>query len=144
MINVNLGDIEPIAYCIVIKELLDSSRFLKGFGDNILMKFQIKEIEENIRKIRRELLSNIENKKHFTGIKTLLLDLLDRVLSMSGRYSSINYALTSELQNNIKKIIKNVANSESFEDLQKLYEEFNRNVFLVVYKLFQESLSLRK
>ncbi|MEM0243491.1 MAG: hypothetical protein QXT34_03555 [Candidatus Aenigmatarchaeota archaeon] len=144
MINVNLGDIEPIAYCIVIKELLDSNRFLKGFGDNILMKFQIKEIEENIRKIRRELLSNIENKKHFTGIKTLLLDLLDRVLSMSGRYSSINYALTSELQNNIKKIIKNVANSESFEDLQKLYEEFNRNVFLVVYKLFQESLSLRK
>lgn len=144
MVNINIGDLEPIAYCIVIREVLDSKRFLKGFGDNVLLKFPIKEIEENIKKIRKELLSEIENKKHFVGIKTLLLDLLDRILAMSNRYNSINYALASEVQNSIKKIMKNITYADNFNDLEKLYEEFNRNVFLNMYKLFQESISLRK
>lgn len=144
MVNINIGDLEPIAYCIVIREVLDSKRFLKGFGDNVLLKFPIKEIEENIKKIRKELLSEIENKKHFVGIKTLLLDLLDRILAMSNRYNSINYALASEIQNSIKKIMKNITYADNFNDLERLYEEFNRNVFLNMYKLFQESISLRK
>ncbi|MFH7903009.1 MAG: hypothetical protein QXQ19_00880 [Candidatus Aenigmatarchaeota archaeon] len=144
MVNINIGDLEPIAYCIVIREVLDSKRFLKGFGDNVLLKFPIKEIEENIKKIRKELLSEIENKKHFVGIKTLLLDLLDRILAMSNRYNSINYALASEVQNSIKKIMKNITYADNFNDLERLYEEFNRNVFLNMYKLFQESISLRK
>ncbi|MEM5820043.1 MAG: hypothetical protein QW678_00095 [Candidatus Aenigmatarchaeota archaeon] len=144
MVNINIGDLEPIAYCIVIREVLDSKRFLKGFGDNVLLKFPIKEIEENIKKIRKELLSEIENKKHFVGIKTLLLDLLDRILAMSNRYNSINYALASEVQNSIKKIMKNITYADNFNDLEKLYEEFNRSVFLNMYKLFQESISLRK
>ncbi|MEM0325208.1 MAG: hypothetical protein QXW35_04860 [Candidatus Aenigmatarchaeota archaeon] len=144
MVNINIGDLEPIAYCIVIREVLDSKRFLKGFGDNVLLKFPIKEIEENIKKIRKELLSEIENKKHFVGIKTLLLDLLDRILAMSSRYNSINYALASEIQNNIKKIMKNITYADNFNDLEKLYEEFNRSVFLNMYKLFQESIKLRK
>ncbi|MEM0476759.1 MAG: hypothetical protein QW367_03990 [Candidatus Aenigmatarchaeota archaeon] len=144
MVNINIGDLEPIAYCIVIREVLDSKRFLKGFGDNVLLKFPIKEIEENIKKIRKELLSEIENKKHFVGIKTLLLDLLDRILAMSSRYNSINYALASEIQNSIKKIMKNITYADNFNDLEKLYEEFNRSVFLNMYKLFQESIKLRK
>lgn len=144
MVNINIGDLEPIAYCIVIREVLDSKRFLKGFGDNVLLKFPIKEIEENIKKIRKELLSEIENKKHFVGIKTLLLDLLDRILAMSNRYNSINYALASEIQNSIKKIMKNITYADNFNDLEKLYEEFNRSVFLNMYKLFQESIKLRK
>ncbi|MEM5831028.1 MAG: hypothetical protein QXO40_02400 [Candidatus Aenigmatarchaeota archaeon] len=144
MVNINIGDLEPIAYCIVIREVLDSKRFLKGFGDNVLLKFPIKEIEENIKKIRKELLSEIENKKHFVGIKTLLVDLLDRILAMSNRYNSINYALASEIQNSIKKIMKNITYADNFNDLERLYEEFNRNVFLNMYKLFQESINLRK
>ncbi|MBU5682700.1 MAG: hypothetical protein KQA34_03255 [Candidatus Aenigmarchaeota archaeon] len=144
MVNINIGDLEPIAYCIVIREVLDSKRFLKGFGDNVLLKFPIKEIEENIKKIRKELLSEIENKKHFVGIKTLLLDLLDRILAMSSRYNSINYALASEIQNSIKKIMRNITYADNFNDLEKLYEEFNRSVFLNMYKLFQESIKLRK
>ncbi|MEM5820849.1 MAG: hypothetical protein QXP34_00810 [Candidatus Aenigmatarchaeota archaeon] len=143
MIAINLSDIEPIAYCIVIREILDSDRFLKGFCDNVTMKYQIKEVEEVIRKIKRELLNNIENQKHFIGIKTLILDLLDRILALSNRYSSINIELTSEVQKSIKSLIKKVAFSSDFNDLKNLSEEFNREVYLKMYKLFIEYINLK-
>ncbi|MEM5828181.1 MAG: hypothetical protein QW197_01595 [Candidatus Aenigmatarchaeota archaeon] len=143
MITINLSDIEPIAYCIVVKEILDSDRFLKGFCDNITMKYQLKEVDEVVRKVKRELLTNIESQKHFIGIKTLVLDLLDRILALSNRYLSINVELASEVQNSVKSIIKKVAFSNDFSDFKKLSEEFSREVYLKMYKLFIEYITLK-
>lgn len=141
--EINLADIEPLAYCVVIKELLDSTRFLKGFCDNVLLQGSLKEIEPEIRKIKKELLNPIENKKHFYGIKTVILDLMDRVLALSNRYKNVNIALTSEVQNSLKKVMKSVTFSYDFSDLQRISEEFYRDVYLKIYRLFLEDLKVR-
>ena len=138
--EINLSDIEPLAYCFVIKELLDSNRFLKGFCDNVLLQGSIKEIEPEIKKIKKELLSATEDKKHFHGIKTVILDLMDRILALSNRYKKVNIALTSEVQNSLKKLMKTVTFSYDFGDLQRISEEFYREVYLKLYRLFLEDL----
>jgi len=55
---VNISDVEPLAYCVAIRDLLDFERFQKGFGDVIILRYKILDLESDIKKIKNELILN--------------------------------------------------------------------------------------
>ena len=134
---INIADIEPLAYCIAIRDLLDFERFQKGFGDVIILRYKISELESDIKKIKSELISN--QQKFSPGFKALIIGLLDKLYGIVEKYSTIDYSKTKEIQSSIKKIIRRIIYSNS-EDFKYIYEDFAREVFLKVYELFNESL----
>jgi C4-type Zn-finger protein len=137
---VNISDVEPLAYCIAIRDLLDFERFQKGFGDVIILRYKILDLESDIKKIKNELILNPT--KFSQGFKTLIIGLLDRLYGIVEKYSVIDYSKTKEIQNSIKRIIRRIIFSD-VQDFKFIYEDFAREVFLKVYELFNESLKRR-
>ena len=137
---VNISDVEPLAYCVAIRDLLDFERFQKGFGDVIILRYKILDLESDIKKIKNELILNPT--KFSQGFKALIIGLLDRLYGIVEKYSVIDYSKTKEIQNSIKKIMRRIIFSD-VQDFKFIYEDFAREVFLKVYELFNESLKRR-
>jgi C4-type Zn-finger protein len=137
---VNISDVEPLAYCVAIRDLLDFERFQKGFGDVIILRYKILDLESDIKKIKNELILNPT--KFSYGFKTLIIGLLDKLYGIVEKYSVIDYSKTKEIQNSIKRIMRRIILSD-VQDFKFIYEDFAREVFLKVYELFNESLKRR-
>jgi hypothetical protein len=137
---INVSDLEPLAYCIAIRDLLDFERFQKGFGDVIILRYKLSEVESEIKKYKNEILKN--NPEFLKNLKTIIIGLLDKLYGIIEKYSSIDYSKVKEVQSSIKKIIKKI-NSSDLQDLKFVYEDFMREIFLKVYNLFNESLKKR-
>ncbi len=137
---INISDLEPLAYCIAIRDLLDFERFQKGFGDVIILRYKVSDLESDIKKIKNELISN--QTKFSYGFKALIIGLLDKLYGIVEKYSTIDYSKTKEVQNSIKKIMRRIIFSD-VQDFKFIYEDFVREVFLKVYELFNESLKRR-
>jgi len=137
---INVSDLEPLAYCIAIRDLLDFERFQKGFGDVIILRYKLSEVEREIKKYKNEILKN--NPEFLKNLKMIIIGLLDKLYGIIEKYSSIDYSKVKEVQSSIKKIIKKI-NSSDLQDLKFVYEDFMREIFLKVYNLFNESLKKR-
>jgi C4-type Zn-finger protein len=137
---INISDLEPLAYCIAIRDLLDFERFQKGFGDVIILRYKVSDLESDIKKIKNELILNPT--KFSQGFKVLIIGLLDKLYGIVEKYSAIDYSKTKEIQNSIKKIMRRIIFSD-VQDFKFIYEDFAREVFLKVYELFNESLKRR-
>ncbi|MEM0480855.1 MAG: hypothetical protein QXQ14_01575 [Candidatus Aenigmatarchaeota archaeon] len=137
---INITDIEPLAYCIAIRDLLDIERFQKSFGDVIILRYRISEFESDIKRMKNELLMNL--KKFEPGFKTLIIALLDKLYALVERYSNLDYVKTKEVQASIKKIIRKIIYSEA-QDFKFIYEDFTRDVFLKIYDLFNQGLKAK-
>jgi hypothetical protein len=134
---INVSDVEPLAYCIAIRDLLDFERFQKSFGDVIILRYKISDLESDVKKIKNELISNPT--KFSQGFKALIIGLLDKLYGIVEKYSAIDYSKTKEIQNSIKKIMKRIFFSD-VQDFKFIYEDFVREVFLKIYELFNENL----
>ncbi len=140
---INLADLEIISYCQAVQELLDSSRFRKGFSDNILLKFKVTEIETQIKKLKNELLITSPS-KFFPGYKIVIIDFLDRIIALvNSRFSNINLAKVKEIEAYCKDLMKKILNATSFEEIENYKEYFKRNIYLNVYELFLEYIKKR-
>ena len=137
---INISDLEPLAYCIAIRDLLDFERFQKGFGDVIILRYKVSDLESDIKKIKNELILNPT--KFSQGFKVLIIGLLDKLYGIVEKYSAIDYSKTKEIQSSIKKIMRKIIFSD-VQDFKFIYEDFAREVFLKVYELFNESLKRR-
>jgi C4-type Zn-finger protein len=134
---INISDVEPLAYCIAIRDLLDFERFQKGFGDVIILRYKVSDLESDIKKIKNEL--SLNPTKFSQGFKALIIGLLDKLYGIVEKYSAIDYSKTKEVQNSIKKIMRRIIFSD-VQDFKFIYEDFVREIFLKVYEMFNESL----
>ncbi len=133
---ITLADMEIISYCQAVQELLDSERFLKGFSDNVLLRFKIPEIETELKNLKNDIL--IKNRqKYFLGIKAIIIDFLDRIIALTNsRFSNIDLAKVKEIESNAKKLMKNILYANDFEDLKAYKDFFKKNIYLNIYELF--------
>lgn len=133
---ITLADMEIISYCQAVQELLDSERFLRGFSDNVLLRFKIPEIETELKNLKNDIL--IKNRqKYFLGIKAIIIDFLDRIIALTNsRFSNIDLAKVKEIESNAKKLMKNILYANDFEDLKAYKDFFKKNIYLNIYELF--------
>lgn len=136
--TLTMADITPIGLCIATQELFDAKRFRQNFCDNILLRMKDKSLEEIVTPVKRELISTTNEKKFLEGHKIAIASNIDKILSLSSRYASINASTVNAIIRDGKDLIKQVLFAERFEQIERLEPVFRTKVSLPMYSLFLE------
>ena len=137
-----LHDITPIGLYVATLELLDTRRFQAGFCDSILMK-EGDNFPELI-SLRRELNSSSTQSKFLEGHKTAIISNIDKILTMTNRYQSIDSIEVGKILKEGKEIIKRVFYAGTFEQIAGIENDFKREVVLPINRLFIELMKRSK
>jgi hypothetical protein len=134
---VSISDITPVGLCLVTQELLDSKRFCEYFGDNLILRFKDKGLEQTILPIKKDLNSLMARRKFLQGHKAVIISNIDKILALvSARYSKIDLKEVEKIILEGKELVKKVAFTDSFENLSNLAPRFRSKIALPVYSLF--------
>ncbi len=140
-----IGDVTPLALCIVTQELFDSRRFRSNFCDNTILRMKDKTLEPIIVRIKKDLNTSALEKKFLEGYKAVILSNLDKIMGIvSSRYSRVDLRLTEVVVTNARKLMDKVMLANSFEEIAKLEPIFKSKITLPVYKMFIEYLKANK
>ena len=140
-----IGDVTPLALCIVTQELFDSRRFRSNFCDNTILRMKDKTLEPIIVRIKKDLNTSALEKKFLEGYKAVILSNLDKIIGVvSSRYSRVDLRLTEVVVTNTRKLMDKVILANSFEEIAKLEPIFKSKITLPVYKMFIEYLKASK
>ncbi len=131
-----ISDLEPIGLCLVTQDLLDTKRFMEYFGDNVILRMKDKSLSDFILPLKREINSNINQKKFFEGYKIVIINNIDKILSHLGKFASLDVRAVENMVKEGKDIIKKVIFAGSFEELKKLEPIFKSKITLPLYSLF--------
>ena len=136
--TLTMADITPVGLCIATQELFDARRFRQNFGDNVLLRMKDRGIEDIITPFKRELTSDMSEKKFLHGHKAVIASNIDKILSLSARYASINATSVGTIVRDGKELMKKVLFAESFDEIANLEPTFRSKVSLSMYSLFLE------
>jgi len=142
-----IGDVTPLALCVVTQELFDSRRFRSNFCDNTILRMKDKTLEPIIVRIKKDLNTSALEKKFLEGYKAVILSNLDKIIGVvSSRYSRVDLRLTEVvvIVTNTRKLMDKVILANSFEEIAKLEPIFKSKITLPVYKMFIEYLKASK
>ncbi len=132
-----LHDITPLGLCIATQGLFDAKRFQQNFCDNLLLRLKDKTLEPKILLLKRELNSSSAQKKFLEGYKVVIIDNLDKILSIiPSRYASIDLRLVESIVSNGKRMIERILLADSFETIASFESEFKSKITLPIYELF--------
>ncbi|MEM5801890.1 MAG: hypothetical protein QXQ18_00685 [Candidatus Aenigmatarchaeota archaeon] len=132
-----IHDLTPIGLCIATQELFDIKRFRELFADFLIYRVKDKDLEKFILPLKRELNSNLNQKKFLEGHKAVIINNIDKILNLVYvKYSNIDMRAVEGIIVEGKEIIKKVLLAESFESLAKLETVFKNKITLPVYSLF--------
>lgn len=134
-----LADITPVGLCVATQELFDARRFQLNFCDHFLLRVRDKSVEEVIWPLKRQLSSDIANKKFLEGHKAAIISNIDKIVSLvTSRYSSLNIRSMEKIRKDAADLIKQVMFSETFEQINALEPDFKSRITLPVYEMFLE------
>jgi hypothetical protein len=134
---ITFQEIEPIGLCIATQHLLDK-RFRSNFGDTVILRDKDATLEPSLTKIKRELNSGMSDRKYLEGHKMAIVNNIDKILALAGRYSTTSLNETDAIVTSGKAIMKKVLFSESFDELGSMEGEFKSKITLPVYELFMK------
>jgi len=138
---VTLNDLTPISLCIATEELFDAKRFLQNFCDNLLLRARDQQLEPLIISFKRDLNNPVVQKKFFDGYKAILLNNIDKILSLvSGRYSRIDLKAVESIIKEGKELMRKILLANNFLEVSELHSTFKSKVFLPTYQLFLTSM----
>jgi hypothetical protein len=138
---VTLNDLTPISLCIATEELFDAKRFLQNFCDNLLLRARDQQLEPLIMSLKHELNNPTAQKKFFDGYKAILLNNIDKILSLvSGRYSRIDLKAVESIVKEGKELMRKILLANNFLEVSELHSTFKSKVFLPTYQLFLTSM----
>lgn len=139
--TVTLNDLTPVSLCIATEELFDAKRFVQNFCDNLLLRARDRELEPLITNFKRELNNPTVQKKFFDGYKAVLLNNIDKVLSLvAGRYSKMDFKAVERIVKEGKSLIQKILLANNFLEIAELHPTFKSKIFLPTYQLFLASV----
>ena len=142
---ITMQEVIPIGLCITTQDLMDAKRFQQNFGDNLILRARDKYLEPKLTSIKRELNSQLHQRKYLEGHKTAIINNVDKILALvSNRYSEIDLNLVHSIVYNGKLIIDKVLNAETFDKIAELEPIFKSKITLPVYDLFIRHLKKSK
>ncbi|OYT41377.1 MAG: hypothetical protein B6U78_03015 [Candidatus Aenigmarchaeota archaeon ex4484_224] len=133
---INLTKIKPLSLAQTIYHLLETKEILVDYGDNILLSHR----ESDLVEIVRDLKKIIEKKKNefFEFYKIILIELLDELLGLiKPKIQTLSYKKEVEIVENVKRIIRIIYTSNSYEEISSLANEFKANVLFSIYELIK-------
>jgi hypothetical protein len=140
-----LNDITPVGLCLVTQDLFDARRFQTNFCDNILMRSNDMNLQDKIVGIKRELNSFMTEKKFIEGHKTVIVNNIDKIISLvSSRFAEIDLRTTENVVLHSKDLMEKVLVAQTFDEILSLHNNFKSNVTLPVYELFLKSMKKSK
>ena len=139
-----MADITPVGLCIATQELFDARRFRQNFADNVLLRMKDRGIEDIVMPFKRELISDMSEKKFLHGHKAVIASNIDKILSLSSRYASINATAVGTIIRDGKELMKKVLFAETFEEIANLESTFKSKINLPMYSLFLEYSKVHK
>ena len=80
------------------------------------------------------------SKKFIPGLKLIIIYCIDKIIALAhSRFDRVNPAKTNEIEAKAKQLIKRI-DEEVFtlEELEKLKDDFKRDILLPIYQLFNE------
>jgi hypothetical protein len=134
---ITFQEIEPIGLCIATQGLFDK-RFRSNFGDTMILRDKDAALEPTLMKIKRELNSGMSERKYLEGHKMAIVNNIDKILALAGRYVSTSINETDAIVTNGKGLMKKVLNAESFDEIGTMEGEFKSKITLPVYELFMK------
>jgi len=139
--GVTLNDLTPIGLCIATEDLFDAKRFVQNFCDNLLLRARDQQLEPLITSLKRELTNPAVQKKFFDGYKAILLDNIDKILSLvAGRYSRINLKSVESIVKEGRDLMRKILLANNFLEISELHPTFKSKIFLPTYQLFLASI----
>ena len=136
-----LADLNPLAFCIQVDDMLDFKNFQSTFGDHLILRERNKEFEEFFIDIKRRINLTSTQQEFLQGFKLVLIRNIDKIMSLvESRYSSIDKKTVDSIISICKDLIRKVLVAEDFQKIQELEPTFRRNVLLQVYSLFLKTI----
>lgn len=137
---ITLSEIKPLALALSTYELFEGKKIKLDFGSIILLKYKDPYTEKILNEYKKDLLLSSTSKKFVEGLKLVIIYNLDRIIGLAhSRFDRLNPARVKEIEMKAKNLIKRV-NEEVFSinDLEKLKDDFKRDILLPIYQLFNE------
>ena len=135
-----LADLIPLAFCIQVDDMLDFKNFQSSFGDHVLLRERSQELEEFILSLKRRINMTPTQREFLEGFKLVLIRNLDKIMSLTERYSNIDKKTVDLIKDTCKDLIRKVLMAEDLQKIQELEPTFRRNVLLQVYSLLLKTL----
>ncbi|HDJ96752.1 MAG TPA: hypothetical protein ENG45_01625 [Candidatus Aenigmarchaeota archaeon] len=137
---VTMHEAFPLGLCMVTESMLDAKRFLLNFCDNTIIRDEDQELKSRLKNVKKELNGIRTQPNFFDGYKTVILDNIDKIIGIvKSRFEKIDPKIVGPVVKDGKEIMKKVLNSQSFDDLVPLSNEFKRKITLRVYELYLKS-----
>jgi hypothetical protein len=130
-----MQEIEPVALCMATQNLFDK-RFRLNFGDNLILRSRDPTLEPMLLKIKREMSSGMTEIKYIQGHKMNIIYNIDRIISLVGRFASMDLSAVEGIVLSGKKLIEKVLAAESFDDIGAMEPMFKAQILLPVYGLY--------
>ncbi len=130
-----MKEIEPLALCMATQQLFDK-RFRSNFGDNLLLRSRDSKLEPSLVKIKREMNSSMTERKYLEGHKMNIINNIDKILALVGRYSKVDLRTVESIVESGKDLIRKVIAAESFDEIGSMEGLFKSQILFPVYELF--------
>lgn len=132
---ITMQEMEPLALCIVTQQMFDR-RFRTAFCDNVLLRERDLKLEPELLRMKREMSSNMTERKYLEGHKASIINNLDRIIALAARYAKADVHGTEAVMKSGKEMMHKVLAAESFEELASMDAEFKTKITLAVYGLY--------
>ena len=130
-----MQEMEPLALCIVTQQMFDR-RFRTAFCDNTLLRDRDLKLEPEILRMKREMNSSMTERKYLEGHKANIINNLDKIVALVGRYARADVHGAEAVVKNGKDMMRKVLAADTFEEISSMDAEFKTKITLAVYELF--------
>ena len=135
-----MQDTRPIGLCLATQDLFDVRRYLLNFCDGLLLRGDDPSLKTKLTVVKRELNSFRGQQKILEGHKVVIVSNIDKIISLSERYSKANPVDVDLIIKNGKELMKKLLEAEKFDDILKLENDFKSKITIPVYRLFINDL----
>ena len=132
---ITMKEIEPVALAMATQNLFDK-RFRSNFGDNLILRSRDVKLEPRLLKIKREMNMSATEMKYLDGHKMNIVFNIDRILSLVGRFASMDLRAVEDIVLSGKQMIEKVMNADNFDDIGAMEAMFKAQILLPVYSLY--------
>jgi len=130
-----MQEMEPLALCIATQQMFDR-RFRTAFCDNVLLRDRDLKLEPEILRMKREMNSGMTERKYLEGHKANIINNLDKIVALVGRYARADVHGAEAVVRNGKDMMRKVLAADTFEEISSMDAEFKTKITLAVYELF--------
>jgi len=130
-----MQEMEPLALCIVTQQMFDR-RFRTAFCDSTLLRDRDLKLEPEILRMKREMNSGMTERKYLEGHKANIINNLDKIVALVGRYARADVHGAEAVVKNGKDMMRKVLAAGSFDEISGMDAEFKTKITLAVYELF--------